>query len=165
MISAANFHSCFGRWNSTGRYLNFNEIVVRQLRVGHSDYRFMRINEMAEMDGGCWRCRGDGEADVERSMRCSMAASSRATSPGAARRRDIVSVRSPFAGWAALPASRRVCAHKLGRAHGDQLRWGTRRAFASGMSGSVRLDVRLRYASQNRCASRQRRLGPRRLCA
>ncbi|RQU87556.1 hypothetical protein DF018_09370 [Burkholderia cenocepacia] len=89
MISAANFHSCFGRWNSTGRYLNFNEIVVRQLRVGHSDYRFMRINEMAEMDGGCWRCRGDGEADVERSMRCSMAASSRATSPGAARRRDM----------------------------------------------------------------------------
>ncbi|RQU70246.1 hypothetical protein DF141_24010 [Burkholderia cenocepacia] len=64
MISAANFHSCFGRWNSTGRYLNFNEIVVRQLRVGHSDYRFMRINEMAEMDGGCWWCRGDGEADA-----------------------------------------------------------------------------------------------------
>jgi hypothetical protein len=28
MISAANFHSYFGRWNSTGRYLNFNEIVV-----------------------------------------------------------------------------------------------------------------------------------------
>ncbi|RQV58162.1 hypothetical protein DF020_15380 [Burkholderia cenocepacia] len=49
MISAANFHSCFGRWNSTGRYLNFNEIVVQQLRVGHSDYRFMRINGVMEI--------------------------------------------------------------------------------------------------------------------
>ncbi|RQT84544.1 hypothetical protein DF022_10750 [Burkholderia cepacia] len=59
MISAANFHSYFGRWNSTGRYLNFNEIVVRQLRIGHSVYRFMRINEpemASDSIGGCGGC-------------------------------------------------------------------------------------------------------------
>ncbi|NTZ06590.1 hypothetical protein FCJ60_12685 [Burkholderia metallica] len=68
MISAANFHSCFGRWNSTGRYLNFNEIVVRQLRIDHSDYRFMRINEVAEIGGAFGRCVRDGEADAEEAM-------------------------------------------------------------------------------------------------
>ncbi|OXJ12076.1 hypothetical protein CFB39_32040 [Burkholderia sp. AU6039] len=63
MISAANFHSYFGRWNSTGRYLDFNEIVVRQLRIGHLDDRFMRINEATMADdligwcGGCLRGR------------------------------------------------------------------------------------------------------------
>jgi hypothetical protein len=65
MISAANFHSCFGRWNSTGRYLNFNEIVVRQLRVGHSDDRFMRINERRMFDGSFGRCGEEESADAE----------------------------------------------------------------------------------------------------
>ncbi|OXI94599.1 hypothetical protein CFB41_31410 [Burkholderia sp. AU33803] len=58
MISAANFHSYFGRWNSTGRYLDFNEIVVQQLRIGRLDYRFMRINEATMEDDSIGWCSG-----------------------------------------------------------------------------------------------------------
>ncbi|RQV24241.1 hypothetical protein DF030_14170 [Burkholderia cenocepacia] len=107
MISAANFHSCFGRWNSTGRYLNFNEIVVQQLRVGHSDYRFMRINEVVEIGllvgTACGRWRDSRRRAVDAVLdggifTCPIA--------GAVRRGDI-SECCPFAGRGEWPASRK----------------------------------------------------------